>query len=236
VERAVLAQLGPNWELVAGSEQTFPADAVCVSYGFVPRLELARQLDAHEAVRAGHPAVRVVPDATMASSIAGLFVAGELAGVAGAEVAELEGELAGHCAASYVGLRDDRSPSVLQLAARRLQRRRTFAARLERLFPLGNRWSSWLEPSSVFCRCEQTSWGAIGAAVAQGASSVREVRNLTRCGMGYCQGRTCGPALQLALSALTGRSLGQVGDLQKRPVAVPVSLGKVALQGQSSPG
>ena len=38
----------------------------------------------------------VACDATMASSTPGLFVAGELAGVAGAEVAELEGELAGH--------------------------------------------------------------------------------------------------------------------------------------------
>ena len=46
--------------------------------------------------------------------------------------------------------------------------------------------------------------------------------------MGYCQGRTCGPPLQLAVSLLTGRPLDQVGDLQKRPVAVPVRLDRAA--------
>jgi hypothetical protein len=46
--------------------------------------------------------------------------------------------------------------------------------------------------------------------------------------MGYCQGRTCGPALQMAISSLAGRSLTEVGDLHNRPVAVPVPLGRVA--------
>jgi bacterioferritin-associated ferredoxin len=71
-------------------------------------------------------------------------------------------------------------------------------------------------------------WQAVEAAIARGATTAREVRSVTRCGMGYCQGRTCGPALQMAVSALAGLSLNQVGDLHKRPVAVPVPLGRVA--------
>jgi D-hydroxyproline dehydrogenase subunit alpha len=227
-ERAVLARLGPAWRPVPGSEQTLDVDAVCVSYGFVPRLELARQLEARDAVPAGHMAAGVACDATMTSSTPGLFVAGELAGVAGAEVAELEGDLAGHAAASYLGLPDERLPPERERLWRRLRTSRAFARSLEALYPLGTGWTSWLDRSTVFCRCEQTTWGGIGSAVEQGAASAREVRSLTRCGMGYCQGRTCGPALQLAISALTGRPLDQVGDLQKRPVAVPVPLGEVA--------
>ena len=34
--------------------------------------------------------------------------------------------------------------------------------------------------------------------------------------------------MQLAISALSGRPVDLVGDLQKRPVAVPVPLGAVA--------
>jgi bacterioferritin-associated ferredoxin len=164
----------------------------------------------------------------MASSTPGLFVSGELAGVAGAEVAELEGELAGHAAATYIGLPDNRSPAERQSLSRRLRKSRSFASCLEDVYPLASQWTSWLDASTVFCRCEQTTWGTIENAVTHGAASAREVRSLTRCGMGYCQGRTCGPALQLAISALTGRPLDQVGDLQKRPVAVPVPLGQVA--------
>jgi len=228
VERALLARLGPNWERLPEPGRTIPADAVCVSYGFVPRLELASQLGAPAFSRPDQLAVGVVTDATMGTSVGGLFVAGELAGVAGAEVAELEGELAGHSAASYLGLADDRGPDERQRLLRRLRSSRAFTARLSALYPLRSGWSSGLEPSTVFCRCEQVPWEAVESAIARGATTAREVRGVTRCGMGYCQGRTCGPALQMAISSLAGRSLTEVGDLHNRPVAVPVPLGRVA--------
>ena len=213
VERAVVAKLGPGWRPVPGSEQTIEADAVCVSYGFVPRIELARQLDAHDASPSGPLPSGPLPagvacDATMASSTPGLFVAGELAGVAGAEVAELEGELAGHAAASLIGLPDGRTVLDRERHLRRLRTSRTFVRSLDTLYPLAVGWTSWLDPSTVFCRCEQTTWEQVGSAVSHGATRAREVRSLTRCGMGYCQGRTCGPALQLAISALTGDPVG----------------------------
>ena len=234
VERAVLARLGADWAPVAGSEETAEADAVCVSYGFVPRMELARQLGAGDLWRAGHLTGGAACDHTMASTTPGLFVAGELTGIAGAEGAELEGELAGHAAASYVGRPDDRPRSQQQHLAQRLQKSRAFAEGLDALYPVRSGWTSWLDPSTVFCRCEQASWDALKTAVAKGATTAREVRSLTRCGMGYCQGRTCGPALQLAISALTGRPVDRVGDLHKRPVAVPVALGWVATSAGSA--
>jgi len=40
VERAILARLGPNWERLPEPGRTIPADAVCVSYGFVPASSL----------------------------------------------------------------------------------------------------------------------------------------------------------------------------------------------------
>ena len=163
VERAVLARLGPSWERLAEPRRIIPADAVCVSYGFVPRLELASQLGASAFSRPDQLAIGVVTDATMGTSVGGLFVAGELAGVAGAEVAELEGELAGHSAAQYLGLADGRGPAERQRLLRRLRHGRAFAARLSALYPLAVGWSSGLEPSTVFCRCEQVPWEAVEA-------------------------------------------------------------------------
>ncbi|HTW10527.1 MAG TPA: FAD-dependent oxidoreductase [Acidimicrobiales bacterium] len=228
VERAVLARLGPDWTPVPGTERVVEADAVCVSYGFVPRLELARQLGAAERAEGRHPAVSVATSPSMSTSVPGLYAAGELTGVAGAEVAEVEGAVAGHGAASYLGLPDNRDVTERAALARRLVQARRFAARLQELYPIGPNWVSWLEPATTFCRCEQSTWGAVDAAVRGGASRVRDVRSVTRCGMGYCQARTCGPALQLAVSALTCRAVDEVGDLQKRPVAVPLPLRLVA--------
>ncbi len=230
-ERVVLARLGPDWRPLPGTETSVDVDALCVSHGFVPRLELAVQLGALTEGGSAHPAMVVTHGQTMSTSVPGLFVAGELAGVAGAEVAELEGQTAGHAAASYLGLPDPRPGRDRQRLGRRLANRRAFASALERSFGLGPGWISWLDDSTVFCRCEQVSWGQVRAAVQGGASSVRQVRSLTRCGMGYCQGRTCGPPLQLVVAALSGRPLGEVGNLHKRPVAVPVTLAQLSRAG-----
>ena len=59
--------------------------------------------------------------------------------------------------------------------------------------------------NGIVCRCEETRWSEIGAALAGGARDVRAVAEMTRCGTGYCQGRVCGPALQYAVSAAAGR-------------------------------
>ncbi|MGA3221704.1 MAG: FAD/NAD(P)-binding oxidoreductase, partial [Acidimicrobiales bacterium] len=69
VERAVLARLGPNWEPLPGPARAVPADAICVSYGFVPRLELALQLGARSLGRPAQLAVGVATDAAMATSV-----------------------------------------------------------------------------------------------------------------------------------------------------------------------
>lgn len=233
VERVVVARLGPDGRAVAGTEKAIAADAVGVSYGFVPRVELARQLGAQEqfalsfAGRPKHPGRQVVVGPDMATSVPGLFVAGELAGVAGAEVAELEGALAGHAAASFIGLPERPAPARPERGGR-LARGRAFASVLGRLYPTGTGFTTRLSGRTIFCRCEQVPWSEVRAAIAAGANTAREVRNVTRCGMGYCQGRTCGPALQLSLAALTGMPMANVGDLHKRSVAVPVDLSRVA--------
>ncbi len=212
VERAVIGKVDARLAARADGRRLVPVDAVCVSFGFVPRLELLRQL-----AEPGEPAPP------------GVFLAGEVTGIGGATVAGLEGTLAGATAASYLGhrptRRDELSLRRLRLQLRHAQR---LAAALERAYALGRDWTSWLEPGTAFCRCEDVPFSAVAEAVAEGATTARAVRGVTRCGMGYCQGRTCGPALQLAIASLTGASPEQVGDLQHRPIAVPLPLGAVA--------
>jgi thioredoxin reductase/bacterioferritin-associated ferredoxin len=229
VASAVIARLDASWHAVPGSERRIDVDAVCVSFGFVPRIELARQLGVAERASSAHPVACVRHDADMATSVPGVFVAGELTGIAGGEVAEAEGTLAGAAAAASCGLVPGGPAHALDPVRRRLAVARRFADRLERVYrPTGG--LSWAGDDTVVCRCEDVPAGALRAAIAGGARSVRELRSLTRCGMGYCQGRTCGPILQLALSQATGIPLEHCGDLHQRPVAVPVPLAEVAAE------
>ena len=94
-----------RWRPVAGTERTVDVDTVVLGYGLVPSPELADLAGcalAYDAGRGGWIPV-ADPARLMATSAPGVFVAGDGAGVAGADVAEAEGRLAGLGAAQHVG-------------------------------------------------------------------------------------------------------------------------------------
>ena len=206
VERAVIAGLDPDWRPRPGSQRAETVDAVHVSFGVSPALELPRALGCAEVQHASRPTAAVACDADMATSVPGVFAAGEVTGAGGADLAELEGYLAGTSAARYLGrLHPDAYAERTQALRARLADARRLAARLDEAYPLQPGWLEWPDADTIVCRCQETRWPEINAAVAGGARDVRAVREMTRCGTGYCQARICGPALQYAVSAATGR-------------------------------
>ena len=102
VRRATIARADSEWA-PAGRERSFEVDAVCTAYGFTPSVELARALGCELG------ADGVAHGEDMATSVPGVFVAGEAAGVGGAELALVEGELAGWAAAAHAATSRRRS-------------------------------------------------------------------------------------------------------------------------------
>ncbi|MBT8359641.1 MAG: (2Fe-2S)-binding protein, partial [Deltaproteobacteria bacterium] len=51
------------------------------------------------------------------------------------------------------------------------------------------------QDETLVCRCEEVSAGEIIQAMREGCQEPNEIKALTRCGMGSCQGRMCGNAL-----------------------------------------
>jgi NADPH-dependent 2,4-dienoyl-CoA reductase/sulfur reductase-like enzyme len=225
VRRATIARLDRDWRPVPGSHREVEVDALHVSFGFSPALELTRLLGCADEPHPARPVAAVRTDACQATSVPGVFAAGEVTGVGGAEAAELEGYLAGAAAARYAGglTGAGRAPRLEAIRAR-LARAHRFAARLDAAYPFRPGWLGWPAPDTIVCRCEDVRWAEIGRAVASGARDVRAVKGLTRCGMGYCQGRVCGPTVQYAVSQISGRPLARVGDLHSRSLLTPVSL------------
>jgi NADPH-dependent 2,4-dienoyl-CoA reductase/sulfur reductase-like enzyme len=245
VTEATVSRVDRDWRPVPGTGRRLAVDAVHASFGFSPALELPRALGCADRPQPGRPVAAVWCDDDQATSVPGVFAAGEATGVAGADVAELEGYLAGWASARYVaksrpatfhrgkGLRAGGGELDLSRLRAALTRARRFARGLDGLYPWRSGWLDWPEADTIACRCEEVPWAAIGAAVAAGARDVRAVKGVTRCGMGYCQGRMCGPAVQQAVAAATGRGLAAVGDLSSRPVLTPVPLGTIAGRDQS---
>ncbi|MGC4958220.1 NAD(P)/FAD-dependent oxidoreductase [Actinomadura citrea] len=214
VEEAVTARLRHDWSVVPGTERTVAVDALCVTHGFSPQLELP--VAAGCRLRGG--AFTDVDD-DQRTSVPGVYAAGEITGIAGAPAARTEGLLAGWAAGG--GDSGDRAAAALR---RRRDRARAFAGRLAAAHPVGAAWPGWLRPDTIVCRCEETAYGTLlRAADGEAAGSARAVRLGTRAGLGPCQARVCGPTVAELLRDRAGG-----GDPHRRPVAQPIRLGELA--------
>lgn len=219
VQAVSVAPVGPDGRPERGRAREYEVDLVAVGWGFVPRVELAVGFGAELGPDPnGLPAVLV--DARQRTTVPGLYAAGEICGIGGSELAQVEGRIAGIAAAAAVSGTDRAAPAALLGRRRRL---REFAAALAAVYPVPAGWIDTLEPDTVICRCEEVTAGRLRAAVeTYGAVDARMAKLLVRPGMGWCQGRMCG----YATSCLTAG--GPAGIPVDRPVATPVPLGAIA--------
>ena len=95
---------------------------------------------------------------------------------------------------------------------------------MHRVYPVPDCWLGGLTVDTVVCRCEEVTAGEIRAVVRQdGVTDARTAKLLVRPGMGWCQGRVCGYAVERVVADVNG--VPAVHRPVERPVAVPVPLG-----------
>ena len=155
-------------------------DYLACGFHLVPNTELAALLGC--AIEDGK--VRV--DDLQQTTVPNVYCAGEPTGIGGVELSLLEGQIAGYAAAG-------RLDSARRLFANR-NKMHSFAAALERAFALRLELKELPRPETLVCRCEDVSLSRL-----REHASWRAAKLLTRCGMGPCQGRVCGPALEFLL-------------------------------------
>lgn len=219
VERVVIASIDAQWRPIAGTERVVECDAVCVTHGFTPRLEVAIAagcaLDAERFV---------VIDERCETSVPGVYAAGELTGVGGVDLALAEGVVAGHCAAGGAS-----SDAAIAPDQRRRSVYGSFAGRIERAHGIQPGWQEWLSDDTVVCRCEEVTVAQLRRkARATQSASLRSQKLSTRAGLGVCQGRICGRSAEELLASAIGAERLDEGIVDRRPIHVPVRLGEMA--------
>jgi hypothetical protein len=112
-----------------------------------------------------------------------LFCAGESTGIGGVELSLVEGEIAGFAAAGL----NDNARSLFSLR----EKHRNFSRLLEDTFALRPELRNIPNASTIICRCEDVTMERVKT-----YQNWREAKLMTRCGMGPCQGRVCGPAVE----------------------------------------
>jgi D-hydroxyproline dehydrogenase subunit alpha len=238
VARAELCPVDAQWRPLPGAaRRSFEVDVVALGYGFQPNLELARLLGCRLsfARREGQFVVR--RDPAMRTSVDGVFAAGEIGGIGGAELAECQGVLAGVAAARAAGHRDN-APRATRHAQRRAERLARFAELLADLFAPRPGALALIDEATEVCRCEGVTRGDLEHALAERsvAPTTRGLKSATRIGMGPCQGSICGQLIARLAAERTGLPPDEVELPSARPPAKPIRLGTLAALTQTDGG
>jgi NADPH-dependent 2,4-dienoyl-CoA reductase/sulfur reductase-like enzyme len=152
-------------------------DYLACGFHLVPNVELAELLGCY--VERGGVRVNTFQQTTVAN----VYSVGETTGIGGLELSLVEGEIAGLAAAG----KHEAARELFPLRARQ----RKFAALLNRTFALRGELKDLSTPQTIVCRCEDVTFERL-----QRHTSWRAAKLQTRCGMGPCQGRVCGGAVE----------------------------------------
>lgn len=211
-------------------------DALAYGLGLRAETQLAALAGCRFAYHARDRAWLPERDAAGRASVAGVYLAGDGAGIAGADAAELAGERAALALLEDLGVPTDAGrAAALQ---RKLARQQGLRNALERAFPFPVDWAAALDDDVVLCRCEEITVGTLRAsAQVHGSRELNRTKALTRVGMGRCQGRMCGAAAAEVLARASGVALPQVGWLRAQPPVkpIPVRLFADAMQAAGAP-
>lgn len=204
-----------------GTRFSVDADAVVLAHRRLPNAQLFFQAGARMHWRSGAAAYFPVVDAHGATSVPGLYAAGDAAGVLPGSAAE-----SGRRAADAI--LGDRAPSpplprVVEDGPSELE---GYYRELLR----GSRPGRW-----IACPCEDVLLAEVEAASRSGYRGIEVVKRYSNLGTGTCQGRYCLPDALLLLSILEGRPPGEVGYITQRPPVVPTPLAAFAALAPASP-
>jgi NADPH-dependent 2,4-dienoyl-CoA reductase/sulfur reductase-like enzyme len=212
--------------LAGGREIRLPVDHLLLHQGVVPNVNLAMSIGVEHGWDALQLCWRPIADEFGTTSIPGIAVAGDGAGICGAWAAEERGRLAGlRIVDDLAGGRDAPSEQSLSQSLRRWQIGRGF---LDRLYQPAAQFRVPEDDAVMVCRCEEVTAGQVRHAVGIGCEGPNQLKSFLRCGMGPCQGRQCGLTITELIASERRVAPQAVGYYRLRPPVKPVTLAELA--------
>jgi NADPH-dependent 2,4-dienoyl-CoA reductase/sulfur reductase-like enzyme len=201
------------------------ADFLLLHQGVVPNVNLALAAGVAHAWNERQLCFQPVLDGDFASSVPGIAVSGDGAGIAGGTAAAERGRIA--AIAAVRALRPGADVPDPQPVRQRLQHEERGRAFLDWL----NRPAeSFRQPEGdiVVCRCEEVTARQVRDMVKIGCEGPNQMKAFLRCGMGPCQGRLCGLTVTELIAAERKTTPAEVGYYRLRPPVKPITLAELA--------
>lgn len=222
---ATLAQIDGEQRVsgIRWGRHTLACDAVAFAHALRSETQLADLLGCAFAWNPLNRAWLPTRDSAGRSNVEGVYLAGDGAGIMGADAAQMAGERAALALLEDAGIAiDQQRPAALERQLARIQR---FRLGLESAFPFPEHWAAQAPDRLMVCRCEEVSAGDIRAVVDEGHWEINRVKAHCRVGMGRCQGRMCGLAAAEIVAERSGRNVEDVGRLRGQAPIKPLPFG-----------
>ena len=209
------------------------ADLVGLHEGVIPAQQITRSLGCAHVWDDISKCFRPVVDRFGATSVPGILVAGDAAGIGGARA----GEHAGRIAAGEMLRRAGRADAaardrMIEWDIREHAAHLALRPFLDRLYAPAP-WLAAPADDVVICRCEEITAGRIRAAAREGAQGPNQAKAFLRAGMGPCQGRICGPVVSQLMAAEHNTGVDAAGYYRIRPPLKPITVGEMAGAGRT---
>lgn len=213
--------------VAGGKRETVLADLLLLHQGVVPNVNLAMAAGIEHRWDDLQLCWSPVLDASGNSSVAGIAIAGDGAGIGGANAAVVRGRIAARAAVEAL------APAAAKIFApmaslradlAKAERGRVFLDTLFRPAP------QFRIPAgdTIVCRCEEVTAKDILDAVAIGATGPNQLKAYRRTGMGPCQGRLCGLTVTELMAQARGKSPQEIGYYRLRAPVKPITLAELA--------
>ncbi len=210
---------------VAFDGRRVPADLLLLHQGVVPNVNLAMAAGIEHRWNARQLCFEPVLDENFGSSVPGVAVAGDGAGIAGGTAAAERGRIA--AIAAVRAIRPTAAVPDTQAIRQKLQREEMGRAFLDWLYrpadalrqPVGE---------TLACRCEEVTAQQVRDTARIGCEGPNQMKAFLRCGMGPCQGRLCGLTITELIAAERGTTPADVGYYRLRPPVKPITLAELA--------
>ena len=214
--------------LKTGKTKNIISETIAIGHGLIPSTDITRLLRADHIYDEQKGGWIAKVDRFLRSSVSGVYLAGDGAGISGALAASDKGLLA-----SLALLFDKKIITQNEFdhdshkILKKLDKYDMFAKAISKLNSTPKKLIKNIENGTVICRCEDITKGEILRAVDQGARDINQIKSWTRLGMGPCQGRTCQYSTSKIVAEYLNCEIDDLGYLAGRSPIRPVPLDRV---------
>ncbi len=209
----------------SGESKAIPVDNLLLHQGVVPNVNLSMAAGLEHEWDEVQLCFKPKVSRYGASSVPGIYVVGDGAGIAGAQAAAWRGMLAAadivHTVAPEAA---KKGAAIANAALAGFQRGRNF---LDLWFRPGKHFRI-PKGDTIVCRCEEITAKQVTETLALGVTGPNQMKSFIRCGMGPCQGRLCGLTVTEMIAEARGTTPAKVGYYRIRPPVKPITVAELA--------